>query len=203
MYDLTETHRVFLAIIPPQDVRSSLRDAQRQLKKYARNFRFVPLDQSHITLQFLGNGVSGHSITVLEDNLGPLISTFDSFTLTIDKLNFGFHSQTIARVLFYSMTDDSKLNEIVSQIHQLVKELELSDINRKKDHAKLINHLTIARTKSDTSRSFSREIREAIKTINFKQLDFRVDEIKLIESKFKDNQTVYTTLATFPLKDKG
>ena len=201
MFDKSHTYRVFLAIVPPAEIRAMLRDYNRSLKKYARNFRFVSIEQLHITLQFIGNGVSGHSLETLVENIGNLTNDTNSFDLTFDSIHFGFPGQNIPHLLFYSVTPNEDLKDLVGIVHEINKELKLPDTNKKKDHSKLINHLTVARTKSDSNRSFGREIREEIKSLNFKPITFKVEEFHLVSSVFKEKGTIYSTLATFPLLD--
>lgn len=199
MFDKSHTYRVFLAIVPPVEVRSLLRDYNRSLKKHARNFRFVSIEQLHITLQFIGNGVSGYSLETLIENITNVTSDKKSFDLTFDTLHFGFPGQNIPHLLFYSVTPSDDLKELVSVVHETNKELKLPDTNKKKDHSKLINHLTIARTKNDSNRSFGREIQQELKNLNFKPITFKVNEFHLVSSVFKESGTIYSVLATFPL----
>lgn len=206
MFDKSHTYRVFLAIVPPVEVRATLRDYNRSLKKHARNFRFVSIEQLHITLQFIGNGVSGHSLETLIENITNVTKDIHAFDLTLDNIHFGFPSQNIPHLLFYSITPSNELKELVGIVHETNKELKLSDTNKKKDHSKLINHLTVGRTKRDTNRSFGREIQNELKNLNFKPLTFKVEGFQLVSSVFRETGTVYSVLATFPLvdtKEKG
>lgn len=206
MFDKSHTYRVFLAIVPPIEVRAMLRDFNRSLKKYARNFKFVPIEQLHITLQFIGNGVSGSSLETLVENIGNVTKDLNAFDLTLDSIHFGFPSQNIARLLFYSITPSKDLKNLVNIVHEKNKELKLSDTNKKKDHSKLINHLTVARTKSDSNRNFGREIQGEIRKLNFMPTTFKVEEFHLVSSIFRESGTVYSILATFPLvvgKEEG
>jgi 2'-5' RNA ligase len=206
MFDKSHTYRVFLAIIPPAEIRAMLRDYNRSLKKHARNFRFVSIEQVHITLQFIGNGVSGHSLESLVENISNVTHDMNSFELTFDNIHFGFPGQNIPHLLYYSVIPSEDLKELVSIVHETNKELKLPDTNKKKDHSKLINHLTVARTKSDSNRSFGREIQGEIKNLKFKPITFKVEEFHLVSSVFKEKGTIYATLATFPLlvgKEKG
>lgn len=199
MYDQYSNYRAFVAIIPPQEVRSHLRDINRKLKKISRNFRFVAIDQLHITLQFLGNSVSGQSIAQVEEQLSSFAKDQQPFEVTIDKLNFGFPGQNIASLLYYDLREDRELRNFVTGLHDGLKSLGLGDVKRKKDHAKLINHLTIARTKHDMNRSFTREVNELISKLEIQPLSFEVSEIQILSSVFKDNKSTYSVLSTIPL----
>ncbi len=200
MYDIDQQYRSFVAIIPPDEARVKLRDVNRKLKKFSRNFRFVAIDQLHITLQFLGNSVSGYSISQIEESLRSTVSHFEPFNVEIGKLKFGFPSQNIASLLYYDVQDDVELNQFVKTIHTSLKEIGLDDITRRKDHAKLINHITVARTKSDMSRSFTREVNGFLKTLEFHPVGFTVSEISIMGSNFKDGKTSYSELVRLSLK---
>lgn len=200
MFDINKHYRVFLAITPTEQIKSELRDINRKFKKYARNFKFVPLDQLHITLQFMGNGVSGISIEAIHANLLPKYQDWSEFDVKLDKLNFGFSGQNIATHLYYSIDEDSQLNTLTKSMHEDIKSLGFVDVNKKKDHSKLINHMTIARIKGNSHRSFTREIKEFINTLEIPVLKFNVTEVKIIASTFKDNSTNYFELAKIGLK---
>lgn len=200
MFEENQHYRAFLAVTPSKEIKSELRDINRKFKKYARNLRFVPLDQLHITLQFMGNGVSGYSLDVIKNNLSILCHDWNAFEVKIDKLNFGFPGQNVATHLYYSIEDDSQLNQLTKSIHENVKDLGLADVNKKKDHGKLINHMTVARVKGHTSRSFTREVKDFVNSIEIQNMNFEISEVKIISSVFKDNTTSYFDLASFELK---
>ncbi|MCA9379702.1 RNA 2',3'-cyclic phosphodiesterase [Candidatus Dojkabacteria bacterium] len=200
MFEDNGQYRAFLAVTPTEEIKSELRDINRQFKRYARNFKFVPLDQLHITLQFLGNSVSGHSLGLIQDNLQSMCAEWSEFEVKIDKLNFGFRGQIIATHLYYSLEEDSELNQLTKSIHEATKSLGLMDVNKKKDHGKLINHMTIARVKGHTNRRFTREVKEFIDTLTFPKLKFTISEVKIISSVFKDNTTNYFDLMSLELK---
>ena len=200
MYDRHSHYRAFLAITPTEDVRAQIRDLNRKFKKYGRNFRFTPLDQLHSTLQFLGNSVSGDSITMIEENISPIVLELQGFTVRLDKLNFGFPGQNIATHSFLSIDEESELNSLTKLIHENIKSLGLIDVNKKKDHSKLINHMTIARVKGHSNRGFTREIIEFIETLKQQPLELVVSEVKIITSIYVDNSTKYSELVSMGLK---
>ena len=203
MYDPYYHYRSFLSIKPDAESRSVLRDINRNFKKYSRNFNFIPLEQLHITLQFLGNSVSGQSLSIIEQMIKPIVENHEPITIVLDKLNFGFHSQNIAKHLFFSIEENQQLNHLVKEIHENIKLSPIIDINKKKDHSKLINHLTIARVKGNSNRSFSREINDFIDRSNFQPISYEAKEIQIIASKFKDNATIYTELISLRLKQNA
>lgn len=199
MYDQYLNYRAFIAIVPPQEPRAYLRDVNRKLKKFARNFRFVAIDQLHITLQFLGNSVSGESIRQIESQLSDVLRSQEPFEVTINKLCFGFPGQNVASLLYYDLKENKSLKDLVTEIHNSTKELGLGDVKKKKDHSKLINHLTVARTKHDMSRSFTREVNDFLATLKIESVSFEVAQVQIISSEFKDNKSVYTSLVDLPV----
>ncbi len=198
MYDLFSHYRAFIAVTPSREAKEYLRDINRELKNFSRNFKFVAIDQLHITLQFLGDSVSGQSISQIEKRLSLITRTQQPFNITIDRLSFGFPAQNIASLLYYNLVDDYDLRDFTLNLHNSLKTLGLNDIKRKKDHAKLIHHLSIARTKHDMSRSFTKEVNEFISTLNIKPITFEVQGIQIVSSIFKNNKTTYNILVEFP-----
>lgn len=199
MFENNRQYRLFLAIVPPADVRALVRDNNRLLKRYSRNFKFVPIEQLHITLQFIGDSVSADSIDILSSCIDNITKNYGTFEVTLDKFCFGFPGQNIPSILYYSLERDERLRSLVKDLHSSIKELSLPDVNRKKDHAKLINHLTAARTKKDLSGSFGRTIQDELRKISFQPMSFEVEEVHLVSSVFNNSGTTYASLVTFPL----
>lgn len=193
-------YRVFLAISPPNEALAEIREVKRKFKKHARNFRFVAIDQMHITLQFLGNNVTETTLESMIPHLVSIARDTSPFSTSLEKLNFGFPGQNIAKVLFMDTVESTEMMKLVDDVHAVTKSMKYTDVNKKKDHAKLVNHLTLGRVKGDVSRSFTREILEFIKTIDFQPITFEVKKFQLIKSEFKNNTKSYLPLHEFELQ---
>ena len=197
MFNESYTYRTFLAVIPPKEILDNIRDNNRLFKKRARNFRFTPIDQLHITLQFLGNAVTYENLNIIGNLINTIVQRDFNYTLSIGNLRFGFPGQNIASLLYYEVEVDKDFKTLTKSIHDAIQLLDLPDIKKKKDHAKLINHITIARTKGNLSRSFTREVNNEIGKMHIEPMQFKVTKIHLISSELKDKGPQYNILRAF------
>lgn len=195
------SHKVFVGVYPPQDIIDNFRDTNRKFVKEARNFNFIELDQIHFTLQFLGNGVSTNSLTLIANKLQDFASNTKASLITLDKLMFGFPSQRIAKLMFWNIVQTREFNHFTRELHKNIKGLDLPDVQKFKDHSKLIHHITVALLKNNTSKSYTRTISEMITELNLEKIEFPLKEFSLIRSELnRKGRTVYKSIATFKTK---
>lgn len=193
------THRLFLGIYPPSEIRDYFRDTRRKLKKHSRNFNFVPVSQIHMTIQFLGGNVSRESLEQIVETLDANANNYSSAPITIGKLKFGFPAQRNPSVLFWPVENNDALRKLTREIHEDIQELMLEDIKRQKDYAKIMLHFTLGRTKRGVSRSYANELRSQLNSMPQDEFGFKPDQFSLIESKFTGKFPEYTTLNSFKL----
>lgn len=192
---------VFLAIVPTEEVRFHIRDLNRKLKQFSRNFNFVPPEYLHITLQFLSYSLSQEELLYIAEELNNIYRKHNRFNLTLDKLNFGYQSQHVSKLLFFNIKEQEELRIFTHELHRSVQALGLDNLKKRKDHLKLINKLTIARIKSSGNRSFTREVREFISRLDYKPINFEVSEIKIIDSIIRNNSYTYSILHSIRFRE--
>ncbi|KXK26232.1 MAG: 2',5' RNA ligase family [candidate division WS6 bacterium OLB20] len=200
MITATTLHRAFIAILPDDKTRAFLRDSIRVFNKEARNFRFVNVDQLHITLEFLGDSVSSESITAITQELSSHKGNFPKPSIGLTELRLGFPGQTMPNVLFWNLSGGQKLKDLTRYIHEEIVDLQLTDVKRHKDHAKLIHHITIGRAKRSISRAHARSVKEIIKGHSFGELPVFTPEVfSIIASELTPKGPVYKTLEEITL----
>lgn len=198
--DQSQHNRLFIAIFPDENMRSYLRDSIRTFSKDARNFNFVPIDQLHLTLEFLGNSVSNDSLELLTEALQQQSGNFAKPKLTLSTLNFGFPSQNMPSLLFWDIVENKELKDLTTQVHDIARSLNVEDIKRYKDHAKLIHHITIARTKRGMSRAQSRAIKAKIEQTNFGEApSFEPQHFSLVASTLNAKGSTYKEIQRIAL----
>ena len=180
-------------------MRDYLRDAIRVLSKANRNLRFVPIDQLHLTLQFIGMMVSTPSLNLISERLKTLSVPKPHIRLT--DMNFGFPGQQNASVLFWDLDHDNNLVQATKDIHNAIQGLELNDIKPTKDQAKLIHHITLARTQRTFSkREVAKLLENFERNFNREAPEFEATEYVIIESMLNKNGNAYKVLEAFPFK---
>jgi 2'-5' RNA ligase len=161
--------RLFIAVWPPQDVISELMGLPR---KDQRGVRFVPPDNWHITLRFLGEADPTRVIDALDHatlppasaRLGPAVDMLAERALVIPA---------------------SGLDELAEEVTRSTTQIGTPTRKR------FFGHLTLARVKPHVA------MPRALATLV--SAEFDVDEIALVQSRLEPDGARYETLETFPL----
>ncbi|MBQ3614969.1 MAG: RNA 2',3'-cyclic phosphodiesterase, partial [Anaerotignum sp.] len=76
--------RTFIAIELEEEIKDQLADAQAETQKLCRKGNYVPKDNFHITLHFLGE-IEEDDMEYLQDAMYETARRNRPFTLTLDK----------------------------------------------------------------------------------------------------------------------
>ncbi|MBD3362561.1 RNA 2',3'-cyclic phosphodiesterase [Candidatus Dojkabacteria bacterium] len=192
--------RLFVGIFPDSDLRAYFRDVRQKLSKFKRNFKFVRIDQIHLTIKFLGSNIDPSIYKMYKDRLAELASNQKVFSYKVLGVRFGFKAKVRPRVLFGHISENKDLNELTKIATLASKGLGSRNIVSRKDRKKLIHHFTLARTKSHTSRSFARDVREYTKKIATPESDGMAENIVIVQSKLTPKGPIYKLLDKIPLQ---
>lgn len=99
--------RAFVALDIPADVRHTLGHLSQQLDMIvpARAVRWVKPESMHLTLSFLGDGVTAVQVTQISQLLDDLTQNTHPFTLRLDKLGC-FPKPLAPRVIWAGLSGD-------------------------------------------------------------------------------------------------
>ncbi|MEI7579645.1 MAG: RNA 2',3'-cyclic phosphodiesterase [bacterium] len=188
-------NRILIGTFVSADVKNASRDFTRNFKKEARNFKFVNLEQLHVSHQFLGDSVSPESIEIIIASLNAGKGVLQQLDITIDSIAFGFPSQKNPTQIFWTIDNTPELNEFTRKVHLIIQKNEFWDVKKFKDRGKLTQHITIARTKRDISSSYAKKIRP---TLSAKlPMKMTIDHIAVIKSVLSAEGPKYWELARF------
>lgn len=196
------SERLFIGILPPLNLTRILAKNKSIFSKETRNLNFVPEDQLHITIKFLGPNISEDSKQQIIEVLNNIVPHINAPEIKILDLSFGFKGQLTPNVIFYYVEATKELKDLGSIIHEKIKALELSDVKREKDYRKLSYHLTIARCRHHSYRAYGRKIRALIKekAVPIEET-FIPEELCLIRSKLiNGTHTKYEVIKSFAFK---
>lgn len=160
--------RLFVGVWIPEDVTETLMSLPR---KDQRGVRFVPPDNWHITLRFLGDAPPGDAIAALNAMvatsphvvLGPAVDVLDERALVVPA---------------------GGLDEVATDVVERTRHL-----GTEKERKRFFGHLTIARVKSNVA--MPRALGALI------DASFDVTEIALIQSRLHPDGARYETVETF------
>ena len=183
--------RVFLAIEIPKELKESISELQKFLKKSNADANWVPAENFHYNLKFFG--------WTTEDEIKKLISITEktaskakSFEIEI-KGTGGFPSLNSPRVLWLGMSKGT------NQIKELAEKLDLeySKIGIPKEEREFKAHLTLCRIKSNDNKKALVDKAKQKQHINIGT--FKAEELVLFSSKLTRKGPIYEPIKRFRL----
>lgn len=165
--------RLFIAIELDQNIKNSLFNIQNHMKKIGVNGNFTPIDNTHITLAFIGDYPDPDYVLDVMDN-----TSFDSFNLSLHGFgNFG-------NIWWVGLSKSEELQSYVKQLRQCLYEAGIPF-----DRQKFSPHITLIR-KAYYSKGIPR--------INVPKTKMNVNKISLYRSDRGKNGMIYTELGSTP-----
>lgn len=190
--------RAFIAVELPAEIQQSLVQVTNQLMQQLAGIpiRWVPVQNIHLTLMFLGD-VSAANLQLVKDNLAAEAVIHHPFDISIGKTGV-FPSLQRPRVIWVGVEAPSELMAVQSGIEHRMTHLGYS-----REERPFSPHLTLGRV----SRSINpMEMRNISQVIQSSQVGFlgvaRVNQLHLFRSDLRSDGAVYTKIQTVMLPNK-
>jgi 2'-5' RNA ligase len=133
--------RLFFAVPAACGVREAVRTATDAFPERNPPWRWIPPENYHVTLKFLGD-VEEHLVPSLHEAAGRVTARVAPFTLAFDRFG-GFPNLRRPRVVFYAASIGAdRLRELASAVEEEVEPLGFARARRR-----FRAHLTLARIK--------------------------------------------------------
>lgn len=186
--------RTFVAISLPDPIHERLDEIIIRLKKAGvSGVRWVPAQNIHLTLKFLGD-VSPANLDLLEKILQPEISRHHPFEITIGGLG-AFPNLRRPRVIWVGVKTPPALENIRHAI-----EAETQRLGYAAEERPFSPHLTLGRISHNASPQEIQQIASVLSVQTAQQLGtIRVKNVQLFRSDLRPGGSVYTSLFSFPL----
>jgi 2'-5' RNA ligase len=187
--------RVFIAIELPAPVCDAIQKQTARLRQTLGTeiIRWVPAQNMHLTLKFLGDTTSSH-LEFVKQLLAREAVIHSQFDLQLGGLG-SFPNSRRPRLLWIGIHAPAGLaslqKDIETGIARLGYELEERDFSP---------HLTIGRVRQTVSPPEVQKVRAALDTIQLGNIGIaRVDSIHLFKSDLQPGGSIYTKLFSAPL----
>ncbi|BCX14075.1 MAG: RNA 2',3'-cyclic phosphodiesterase [Candidatus Dojkabacteria bacterium] len=192
--------RLFIAVFPPKEYLEYFRNVARLFNKQKRNLKFVPTDQLHITLKFLGNSVSENSYNIIRESLVENSHSFKPVNIELSDISFGFPKERFPKILLSKVKSTESLVGLSDEIHNLTQALKLKDTIRRKNRYANNFHVTLARLKDNAQKSTAKNIKSMTENINLQKPEpIEIDEFYIVESIINQKGVSYKKLDRFTL----
>lgn len=167
----------------PSDVKDELWRARAGLEDLAPEARWVPRDNLHLTLSFLGS-VEDSEVAVVSRAVADAVESMEDFPVSLDRLG-AFPSERRARVLWAGLSDQA--GGLRSLAESVIGNLQAFASGESKPFRP---HVTLGR--------LSRPQAVDLSGHRVAPLGFIVNRVVLFESRLGGGAPRYGTLATFP-----
>ncbi len=188
--------RAFIAVNLSQEILERIEqvssDIQAQLKDVP--VRWVPVDNIHLTLKFLGN-VSTANLEILKDILGKVVSNHHECDISVGGIG-AFPKPQSPRVIWIGMEVPQ---ELVDMQHDI--EVETARLGYSREHRPFSPHLTFGRVSRNASAQDVRVIAEVLENFKVGFLGAtRLNTVYLYRSDLKPDGAVYTPIFSAALE---
>jgi RNA 2',3'-cyclic 3'-phosphodiesterase len=183
--------RLFVALDIPEAVRENLEGIRRDFPSLGSKLRWVPSQNFHVTLKFIGS--------VAPEKLPPIIealrrvSLVDRVQLRIRGVGWLVNAKT-GVTLFATVEDSKPLAALATAIDQQLERLSFTPENRT-----FMPHLTLVRASRDLPASSQTALRELAE--QHRQYDFgsvTPEEFHLMQSSTLPTGAKYSKVQSFP-----
>jgi RNA 2',3'-cyclic 3'-phosphodiesterase len=182
--------RAFIALEISPELREELKKVQKKLKQLSGEIMWIPKENMHITVRFLGN-ISKDQIKNVEQLTERVAKKLKSFPISLGVLGV-FPYISDPKVLWAGIS--SGYNQ-VTQINTLLSK-ELNSMKLKVEDRHFHPHITLARIKSIKNKSI---LAELIDTIKLTTVNEEINKLILYKSELNPEQVTYTKISEAPL----
>jgi len=190
---MKKTLRLFIAVPIPDAVARFLTKTRAALQQPGMNVRWVPVENIHLTLKFLGD-IDAAGVEPVAGRMNAVAGANPPFSLAARGLG-GFPNLRSPRVLWIGVDGDTR--RLGTLQHDVESELET--LGHKKERRRFHPHLTLGRTRKRldgrrfglSDASWAQHASDA----------FRVDRICMFASVLKPGGAEYTRLHTSYLEN--
>ncbi len=181
---MSATKRLFIAVPVPTELKEVFRQHQPAYTQPA--VRFVPDDNLHLTVHFLGE-VPADQVITIEQSLRQVAAHQSPFNLTLECLEPGPKPRS-PRLIWARFRPKPAFAQLCAAVFQ---QLGI----RPPDHADYIPHVTLARFRKDAPRPVSLPVISPPEP----PVTMPVTTVALWQSELKSPYPVYQVLAEFAL----
>ncbi len=168
--------RVFIGLDLPEDIKRSL----GLLKRPVRGAKWVPLENLHLTVRFIGE-VSENCLQIIKEELREI--SFYSFKVKIKDIGH-FSAKSTPKVIWAGVDPHEEIMELREKIDEA-----LSKVKIPLEKKKYIPHVTLARLRGT---NFQEVVEFLQQGMGFFTREFVLGQMILFSSKQKEEGSVYS-----------
>ncbi len=181
--------RCFIAIELSEEVKKNIDIAVSILRAKNADVKWIPSENMHLTLKFLGK-TPEELLPEIKENLSGVAASHRPFYIRIYGAG-AFPNTRYPRVIWIGIIDSDELKALQEEIEESMEALGF-----KKEDRPFSPHLTVGRVRSPKGKEMLME-----ELATFKKMDFgniEVKNISIIKSELKPTGAQYTIISEVP-----
>ncbi len=182
--------RCFIALDISDQIKRDFGEIIDRLKKHDADVKWVPVNNIHLTLKFLGN-TQENALPEIRDRLFNVVLTYNPFYIRIYTTGV-FPNRKYPRIIWIGVGDSDMLKRLHNDI-----ENAMVSYGFKKENKAYNPHLTIGRVRSQKGIMYLVRDLDIFKDKEFGNI--HVKKIKLMKSDLKPQGAIYSCLYEIPL----
>ena len=190
-----QTIRSFISVPITTQISSAAKRIIKRLKPFDSGIKWVPLDNLHLTLKFLGE-VDNTEVHDVCKSIRRVTETVSPFELTFAGTG-GFPNADRPRILYAGVSDPS--GELVRMVSGL--ERELANLGFKPEPRDYTPHLTLGRTRSNSGRAGDELLSEMRQMGDVELGEMVVEQVQLMASFLDKAGPTYQVMDTIDLDE--
>lgn len=178
--------RCFLAVGMPSPVKERLAEAVEELKKSRADVRWVPAENMHLTLKFLG-ATEGDFVGRIAGVLSDILSSYAPFYIKISGVGC-FPDMRRPKIIWAGIEESRRLSDLTRDV-----EAGMVGLGYAAERRAFSPHLTIGRVKSGRGVPEMISAVEKLSAAGFG--DVEIKKVTLMKSELRPAGAVYSGLA--------
>jgi RNA 2',3'-cyclic 3'-phosphodiesterase len=193
--DKSQFHRLFVALSPPDNVKSEIEKAQNELRQALPDgsVRWTRPQHFHLTLRFLGDVAAGRT----EELVGKLrlaCADFGTIKARAERIGF-FPERGFPRVIWVSVRDE---HEQLIRLHRAIQ-TSTNEFTSEPAENDFAGHITLGRAKKIRRREANTLTSFATKMCQRAFGEWTTTDIELLRSELLPDGAHHTVITTIPL----
>lgn len=182
--------RAFVALELPPAIQDGLRAISTDLQPKTKTLplRWVPIENIHLTLKFLGE-IDEANIKIISDMLQSKAKSTPAFDVSLNGLGV-FPNPRRPNVVWVGADAPEALQDLQRQL-----EVELSVLGFVLEKRPFSPHLTIARVRREARPADSKQISEIVASTHVAAFSGHINTLTLYRSQLKPGGSVYNPLS--------
>ncbi|MCA9731001.1 MAG: RNA 2',3'-cyclic phosphodiesterase [Deferribacteres bacterium] len=186
-----QTQRLFFCFDLPTSAKEIIAEYQAELKKYGQGVAWTRIENTHLTLKFLGD-TKVATVDKIGEVMGKIAQETSIIELAFDKVG-AFPSMKSPKVLWIGC---SNVPDEIKILHKRLTR-DLRSLGFESENREYTPHLTLGRVKLGNVDKIIEKMKESTAPV----FSFRAHELILMKSELKRTGPVYTEIKNSALNN--